>query len=112
MLEYPIIGLTKIFYTRPSQSPAWVHFLKLSLAHTRKALYQNRPIIMSKAKPHPPLPVNKSPLTRPVPVIKYTHTQTHAQAAVTHIEVKRDEIISLDAGVVLDDDPDELKFIA
>ncbi len=44
----------------------------------------------------------------PVPVIKHTPTQ----ATVTHIEVEGDEVLSLDAGIVLFVDPDELPFIA
>ncbi len=50
---------------------------------------------MSKAKPHPPIPINKSPATRPVPMIKHTHTHkhthaythppTHTQTTVTHL---------------------------
>ncbi len=33
------------------------------------------------------------------------NTHTHTQAAVTHIEVEGDEVLSLDAGVVLVIDP-------
>ncbi len=40
------------------------------------------------------------------------NTHTHTQATRTHIEVERDEVLSLDAGVVLVVDPDELPFIA
>ncbi len=62
---------------------------------------------MSKAKPHPPVSVNKSPTTRPITVIKQ-----HPQATVTHTEVGGDEVFSLDAGVELVVDLDLLSFIA
>ncbi len=79
------------------KGPAHVQFLIPAPLPVKLLL----PVSMFKAKLHPPKLIDKRPATRPVLLIKHTHTYTHRKPTVTNIEVEGDEDPSLSDGVVL-----------